>query len=93
MNGYRLMRHGSVDTTMGHYVALDSADVADELWAKFGAPYNISYNSGPEHAPETEMGPADESTEPVINPSLTPAEGTGIEPATPCGAPHFQCGR
>ena len=21
------------------------------------------------------------------------AEGTGVEPATPCGAPHFQCGR
>ena len=21
------------------------------------------------------------------------AEGTGLEPATPCGAPHFQCGR
>ncbi len=24
---------------------------------------------------------------------VCPAEGTGIEPATPCGAPHFQCGR
>jgi hypothetical protein len=24
---------------------------------------------------------------------LRQAEGTGLEPATPCGAPHFQCGR
>jgi len=24
---------------------------------------------------------------------LKEAEGTGLEPATPCGAPHFQCGR
>ena len=24
---------------------------------------------------------------------LNQAEGTGLEPATPCGAPHFQCGR
>ena len=24
---------------------------------------------------------------------VTEAEGTGLEPATPYGAPHFQCGR
>jgi integrase len=30
----RLMRHANIATTMGYYVALDSADVADELWGQ-----------------------------------------------------------
>jgi integrase len=61
----RLMRHSSIDTTMGYYVALDSADVADELWAKFGTEgaYNNPYNKRPQQTPETEKAPADESTE------------------------------
>jgi integrase len=33
----RLMRHASIQTTMAYYVDLDAAEVADELWAKFGA--------------------------------------------------------
>ena len=28
-----------------------------------------------------------------VFPGVFQAEGTGLEPATPCGAPHFQCGR
>ncbi len=32
----RLMRHSSIGTTMGYYVDLDSADVADQLWASYG---------------------------------------------------------
>jgi hypothetical protein len=61
----RLMRHSSIDTTMGYYVALDSADVADELWAKFGpdGAYNTAYNKRPQQSPKTEKAPADESTE------------------------------
>ena len=30
------MRHSSIATTEGYYVHLDAADVADELWSKFG---------------------------------------------------------
>jgi hypothetical protein len=33
----RLMRHSAIQTTMGFYVELNAADVAEELWAKFGA--------------------------------------------------------
>ena len=33
----QLMRHRSIDTTMAYYVDLEADDVADELWAKFGA--------------------------------------------------------
>ena len=29
----------------------------------------------------------------LTSPVSFQAEGTGLEPATPCGAPHFQCGR
>ena len=51
----RLMRHASIQTTMGFYVELNAANVADELWEKFGgaeagnlATYNNPYNNGPE---------------------------------------------
>ncbi len=33
----RLMRHSSIQTTMAYYVDLDSAEVADQLWAGWGA--------------------------------------------------------
>ena len=32
----RLMRHSSIQTTMAYYVDLDSAEVADQLWAGWG---------------------------------------------------------
>ncbi len=32
----RLMRHSSIATTMGYYVDLDAAEVADQLWAGWG---------------------------------------------------------
>lgn len=32
----RLMRRSSIATTMGCYVDLDSAEVADQLWASYG---------------------------------------------------------
>jgi hypothetical protein len=53
----RLMRHSSVATTMGNYVDLDSAEVADQLWASYGndpAEGNISGNTHPERAKNTE---------------------------------------
>ena len=66
------MRHANIATTMGYYVALDSADVADELWAKFGTAegenrptYNTPYNKTPGQPPETETAPAESSTEAV----------------------------
>ena len=67
----RLMRHANIATTMGYYVALDSADVADELWAKFGtteghtAAYNTAYKKRPQQAPKPETAPAESSTEAV----------------------------
>jgi len=33
----RLMRHSTVQTTLSYYVDLDAADVADQLWADYGA--------------------------------------------------------
>jgi len=33
----RLMRHSAIQTTMNYYVDLDAADVADQLWADWGA--------------------------------------------------------
>ena len=70
----RLMRHASIETTMSYYVALDSADVADGLWAKWGVTedqevpsYNNPYNNGPYKPQETETNAADESTEAVEN--------------------------
>jgi integrase len=32
----RLMRHSAIQTTMGYYVDLDAAEVADQLWASYG---------------------------------------------------------
>jgi hypothetical protein len=60
----RLMRHANIATTMGYYVALDSADVADDLWTRFGTTEdNISGNSSPETSKETEKAPVESSTE------------------------------
>ena len=62
----RLMRHANIATTMGYYVALDSADVADDLWSKFQtvegetpSPYNTPYNKRPQQAPEAETATAE----------------------------------
>ena len=52
----RLMRHASIQTTMAYYVDLDSAEVADQLWASWGtesedAPKsNTSGNTNPNRA-------------------------------------------
>ena len=89
----RLMRHANIATTMGYYVALDAGDVADDLWAKFGATYNNPYNKRPLTAPEAETAPADESTEAVMQQALATAEGKGFEPSTPCGASDFESDR
>ena len=45
----RLMRHATIATTEKYYVHLDAAEVADDLWAKFGQG-NISGNSDPKDA-------------------------------------------
>ena len=42
----RLMRHSTVQTTMGYYVDLDAADVADQLWAGYGATANNTPPTG-----------------------------------------------
>jgi hypothetical protein len=55
----RLMRHSSIATTMAYYVDLDSAEVADQLWADYGntpAAGNTLGNTGPKEA-ENEASP------------------------------------
>ncbi len=96
----KMMRHSSIETTMAYYVDLDAAEVADQLWAGFGPKadnkkesYNTSYNTRPETSKKCNEVSADESAETSNQSGLTKAEGTGLEPATPYGAPHFQCGR
>jgi hypothetical protein len=96
----KMMRHSSIETTMSYYVDLDAAEVADQLWAGFGPQannknevYNTSYNTGPETPKKCNEVSADDSAETSNQSGLTKAEGTGLEPATPYGAPHFQCGR
>jgi integrase len=68
----RLMRHSAVQTTLAYYVDLDTAEVADELWAKFGADDGSSSqgNKRGNIAPKNANGP--DSVEPV-NP--LPARG------------------
>ena len=49
----RLMRHAAIQTTMGYYVDLDAAEVADQLWASYGntpAAGNTLGNTGPKEA-------------------------------------------
>jgi hypothetical protein len=62
----RLMRHSSIQTTMAYYVDLDSADVADQLWASYGntpATGNTVGNTRPDGAKKPREAPAGESTE------------------------------
>jgi integrase len=89
----RLMRHAQIATTMKYYVTMDADAVADELWGREWESGNISCNNRSRKAPKTQTAPADELTEAVDTEGFTSAEGTGVEPATPFGAPHFQCGR
>jgi hypothetical protein len=56
---------------LGYYVALDSADVADELWAKFGPAYNTAYNNQPGTAEKAEKTPAEPSTEALASKEIT----------------------
>ena len=42
---------------------------------------------------ENEAGSQVLAVSSLTSPVSFQAEGTGFEPATPCGAPHFQCGR
>ena len=60
----KLMRHASIQTTMGYYVDLDVDEMADELWANHPAtaavslpPGNISGNICPDSA-ENKESPA-----------------------------------
>jgi hypothetical protein len=64
----RLMRHASIQTTMGYYVDLDVDEMADELWAthKPGDTTILGNNSGniaPDGAENETREPAEESTE------------------------------
>ena len=39
------MRHADISTTLKYYVAQDAADVADELWAGYGAPVGNTFGN------------------------------------------------
>ena len=49
----RLMRHSSITTTMGYYVDLDAAEVADQLWKGWGQEGNNPGNTAQETATPT----------------------------------------
>jgi hypothetical protein len=64
----RLMRHASIGTTMAFYVALDSDEIADQLWANCGPTGgnspplgntggNTAPNSAGDHGRETDLNP------------------------------------
>ena len=56
----RLMRHSSISTTMGYYVDLDAAEVADQLWKGWGQEGNNQGNMPQET--ETPTGAAGVTT-------------------------------
>ena len=64
--------------------------VADEWWGKDRESGNIFGNNQPQQAQKAEGAPGAATSEAPDGKPVTQAEGTGIEPATPCGAPHFQ---
>jgi integrase len=41
----QLMRHESIDTTMGYYVDIDADDVGDELWGRYDAATGVKARS------------------------------------------------
>jgi integrase len=41
----RLMRHSSIQTSMGYYVELDADELADQLWADHGARSGNSFGN------------------------------------------------
>ena len=83
----QLMRHSNIETTMKYYVDLATDDICDELWHQSGNTFGNSQPKSPLVGSQP-LRPAHEKT-PVFT-GVLPAEGTGLEPATPCGAPHFQ---
>ena len=95
----RLMRHAEIAATMKYYVTMDADSVADELWGRDWETDNSlrAGNTLGNNCPTTPRNAeraADAATsEPPNGNHIMPAEGTGLEPATPFGAPHFQCGR
>ena len=78
----RLMRHAEIGTTMKYYVTIDADDVADEFWGQ-------NWESGNNRPTKQKRPPPKNRRKPLIIKTLQ-AEGTGLEPATPYGAPHFQ---
>ncbi|MBN1589713.1 MAG: site-specific integrase [Pirellulales bacterium] len=72
-----LMRHSSIETTLRHYVAQDSDDVADELWAGWG---NTPATAEPDEVVGNTVGntPAQEAQNAEGAPDAATSE-------TPCG--------
>ena len=48
--------------------------------------------AGASAAPRMNDGPQPLTNQQVASRCILAAEGTGLEPATPNGAPHFECG-
>ena len=59
-----LMRHSAIETTLRYYVAQDSDDVADELWAGNWSG-NTCGNTSPNAPPDSEKGASQETTKPL----------------------------
>ena len=86
-----LMRHRSIATTLKYYVDQDADDVADELW-KAHAGFGNSLGTPPENGQERRKGFRQRIDGTPYGISTFYSGGHGIEPATPCGAQHFQLG-
>lgn len=97
-----LMRHRSIETTLRFYVAMDSDEVADELWAAHagGEKPSLGPILGPILGPTCPVAAqkegevrSGEGSERLVQKGLQ-SGGHGTRTRNPItGAPHFQCGR
>jgi integrase len=96
----KLMRHASIETTMGYYVDLEAGEISDQLWAGYKVQekgekenYNTFYNSDPDSAKKQEKVSTERSAETLDSQDVM-SGGHGARTRNPItGAPHFQCGR
>ena len=85
-----LMRHSSIETTERYYVDIQADDVAAQLHSLMPRePISGQFSGHLAHAAQASEQP--EVQKPII-PREIRAEGRGLEPPTPCGAPDFESG-
>ena len=81
-----LMRHSSIETTERYYIDIQADDVAAQLHSLMSREPisgHLAHATNPSEQPEVQK---------LIIPRQIQAEGKGLEPSTPCGAPDFESG-